>query len=126
MPSSAISSKINNNRHRINQTVLGHVKNYKEIQERQGVTSLTNKNINNYINEKVTMDVLHRFIGETNQSELKRCDAVKKLVQLIHGMFKIHWQSKNIDQVKNLDNLTKNMHVLSRSGLDIASKLNLN
>ncbi|KAF0476748.1 hypothetical protein F8M41_024332 [Gigaspora margarita] len=112
--------------HRFNQTVLDHVKNYKEIQERQGVTSLTNKNINNYINEKVTMDVLHRFIGGTNQSELKRCDAVKKLVQLIHGMFKIHWQSKNIDQVKNLDNLTKNMHVLSRSGLDIASKLNLN
>ncbi|KAF0488230.1 hypothetical protein F8M41_022389 [Gigaspora margarita] len=37
--------------HRLNQTVLGYVKNYKEIQE--------------------------RFIGGTNQSELKRCDAVK-------------------------------------------------
>ncbi|CAG8827868.1 30558_t:CDS:1, partial [Gigaspora margarita] len=66
------------------------------------------------------MDVLHRFIEGTNQSKLKRCDAVKKLVQLIREMFKIHWQSKNIDQVKNLDNLTKNIHVLSRSGLDIA------
>ncbi|KAF0442913.1 hypothetical protein F8M41_003610 [Gigaspora margarita] len=110
----------------LNQTVLGHVKNYKEIQERQGVTLLTNKNINNYINEKVTMDVLHRFIGGTNQSELKRYDAVKKLVQLIRGIFKIYWQSKNIDQVKNLNNLTKNKHVPSRSSLDIASKLNLN
>ncbi|KAF0510984.1 hypothetical protein F8M41_018363 [Gigaspora margarita] len=92
----------------------------------QGVISLTNENINNYINEKVTIDVLHRFIGGTNRSELKRCNAVKKLVRLICRMFKIHWQNKNIDQVKNLDNLTKNMHVPSRSGLDIASKLNLN
>ncbi|CAG8781309.1 6472_t:CDS:1, partial [Gigaspora rosea] len=92
----------------------------------QGAASLTKENINNYINEKVTMDVLNRFIGETNQRELQKYDAVKKLVQLIREMFKIHWQSKNIDQVKNLDNLTKNMHVPSRSSLDIASKLNFN
>ncbi|RIB12018.1 hypothetical protein C2G38_2201843 [Gigaspora rosea] len=113
-------------RHRLNQSVLGHVKNYKAIQERQGAASLTKENINNYINEKVTMDVLNRFIGGTNQKELQKCGAVKKLVQLIREMFKIHWQCKNIDQVKNLDNLTKNMHVPSRSGLDIASKLNFN
>ncbi|RIB07731.1 hypothetical protein C2G38_2213543 [Gigaspora rosea] len=112
--------------HRLNQSVLGHVKNYKAIQERQGAASLTKENINNYINEKVTMDVLNRFIGGTNQRELQKCGAVKKLVQLIREMFKIHWQDKNIDQVKNLDNLTKNMHVLLRSGLDIASKLNFN
>jgi hypothetical protein len=72
------------------------------------------------------MDILNRFIGGTNQRELQRCGAIKKLVQLIREMFKIHWQGKNIDQVKNLDNLTKNMHVPSRSGLDIASKLNFN
>ncbi|RIB21894.1 hypothetical protein C2G38_2175376, partial [Gigaspora rosea] len=92
----------------------------------QGAASLTKENINNYINEKVTMDVLNRFIGGTNQRELQKCDAIKKLVRLIREMFKIHWQGKNIDQVKNLDNLTKNMHVPSRSGLDIVSKLNFN
>ncbi|RIB17374.1 hypothetical protein C2G38_2187430 [Gigaspora rosea] len=113
-------------RHKLNQSVLGHVKNYKAIQERQGAASLTKENINNYINEKVTIDVLNRFIGGTNQKELQKCGAVKKLVQLIREMFKIHWQVKNIYQVKNLDNLTKNMHVLLRSGLDIASKLNFN
>ncbi|KAF0453646.1 hypothetical protein F8M41_001698 [Gigaspora margarita] len=59
-------NKLSDFQHRLNQTVLGHIKNYKEIQERQGVTSLTNENINNYINKKVTMDVLHRFIEETN------------------------------------------------------------
>ncbi|RIB12379.1 hypothetical protein C2G38_2200801 [Gigaspora rosea] len=86
--------------HKLNQTVLGYIKNYKAIQE--------------------------RFIGGTNQRELQRSGTVKKLVQLICEMFKIHWQCKNIDQVKTLDNLTKNMHVPSRSGLDIASKLNFN
>ncbi|CAG8815367.1 26248_t:CDS:2, partial [Dentiscutata erythropus] len=138
IPSSAISSKINNNRskiflatcinefvkkifgyppyskeeteiqtktknmlsdfwHKFNQLVLGHVKNYKEIQERCAAL-LTKENINDYINEKVTIDILNRFIGGTNQRELQKCSAVKKLVQLIREMFKIHWQGKNIDQ----------------------------
>ncbi|RIB04435.1 hypothetical protein C2G38_2222412 [Gigaspora rosea] len=65
-------------RHRLNQSVLGHVKNHKAIQVRQGAASLTKENINNYINEKVTMDVLNRFIGGTNQRELQKCGAVKK------------------------------------------------
>ncbi|RIB28778.1 hypothetical protein C2G38_2157142 [Gigaspora rosea] len=151
MPSSAISSKINNNRVRfmdgariwneeikclflrarfplatcidefvkkifgLNQSVLGHVKNYKAIKKGIDILDI-------YI--YIIIDIM--FIGGTNQRELQKCGAVKKLVQLIREMFKIHWQGKNIDQVKNLDNLTKNMHVPSRSGLDIASQLNFN
>ncbi|CAG8495946.1 2361_t:CDS:2, partial [Cetraspora pellucida] len=66
----------------------------------QGITlSLTNEDLKNYIDEKVLMKILKRYIVETNQPELQRCDTVKKLVQLIHEMFKMHWQCKNVAQV---------------------------
>ncbi|CAG8807371.1 7602_t:CDS:2, partial [Dentiscutata erythropus] len=112
MPSSAISSKINNNRDsayicdeeikclffREKFSPATYIDKFVKKIFGQDAALLTKENINNYINEKVTMNVLNRFIEGTNQKELQKCGAVKKLVQLIREMFKIYWQGKNIDQ----------------------------
>ncbi|CAG8829993.1 20986_t:CDS:2, partial [Cetraspora pellucida] len=90
------------------------------------VTSLLNKDIKKFIDENVVSNLLKQYISGTNKSELKRCRLLEKLVHLIREMFRIHWREKNIVQVKNLDNITKNMHIPSKSGLNIASKLNIN
>jgi hypothetical protein len=37
----------------------------------------------------------------------------------------IHWKGKNIERVKSLDDVTKNMPVPSRSGKNIASALDI-
>ncbi|CAG8739801.1 15668_t:CDS:2, partial [Cetraspora pellucida] len=56
------------------------------------------EDLKNYIDEKVMMEILKRYIVETNQPELQRCSTVKKLVQLIREMFKMHWRCKNVAQ----------------------------
>ncbi|CAG8832633.1 45153_t:CDS:2, partial [Gigaspora margarita] len=83
---------------------------------REGTTtsSLTNEEIKNYITEKVVNDLLRHYISGTNQSELQKCGSLGKLITFIREMFRIHWRGKNIAQVKNLDNITKNMHIPSR------------
>ncbi|CAG8831784.1 4237_t:CDS:2, partial [Cetraspora pellucida] len=99
-------------RHKLNLSVVELIDNFKKTRERKGitVTSLSNENIKKFIDENVVSNLLKRYISGTNKSELKRCRSLEKLVHLIHEMFRIHWRGKNIVQVKNLDNITKNMH----------------
>jgi hypothetical protein len=47
------------------------------------------------------------------------------LVLLVREAFKIHWKGKNIERVKSLDDITKDMNVPSRNGKNIASTLNI-
>ncbi|CAG8742691.1 2241_t:CDS:2, partial [Cetraspora pellucida] len=103
-----------------------HVLKLASQMEGKTTSSLTNKNLKNYSKEKVVNDLLKHYISGTNQAELQKCGSLGKLTTFNHEMFHIHWRGKNIAQVKTLDNITKNMHVPSRSGLNIASKLTIN
>jgi hypothetical protein len=81
---------------------------------------LTNEDVKDFINEGVVLNTLKRYISATNEAELRRCGSLEKLVSLVRESFKIHWKGKNIERIKDLDNITKNMRVPSRSGKNIA------
>ena len=68
---------------------------------------------------------MRRYISATNEAELRRCGSFEKLVQFVRETFRIHWKGKDIERVRSLDNITKDMHVPLKSGKNIASKLNI-
>jgi hypothetical protein len=86
---------------------------------------LKNKNIKNFIDEDVVINLLKRYISATNQEELRKRGSLEKLILLVRETFKIHWRGKNIEQVKTLDNITKNIYISSRSGKNIFNTLNI-
>ena len=76
---------------------------------------LKNEDIKNFINEDVVINLLKCYISATNQEELRKCESLEKLILLVRKIFKIHWRGKNIEQVKTLDSITKNICIPSRS-----------
>ena len=86
---------------------------------------MTNKDIEDFINEDVIIKLLKWYISATNKVELRKYESLRKLILLVCKTFKIHWRGKNIKQVKTLDSIIKNINVLSRSGKNIASMLNI-
>ena len=49
-----------------------------------------------------------------------------KLTKLVQAAFICHYKGKDIDAIKNLDDLTKNISVPSRSGNNIVNNLLIN
>ena len=86
---------------------------------------MTNEDVKDFINEGIVLNMLKRYISATNEAELRRCGSLEKLVSLVRELFKIHWKGKNIERIKDLDNITKNMRVSSRSGKNIACILKI-
>ena len=48
-----------------------------------------------------------------------------KLTKLVQSAFICHYKGKDIEAIKNLDDITQNISVLSRSGNNIASNLSI-
>ena len=84
---------------------------------------MTNEDIEDFIDEDVVIKLLKQYISATNEVELRKYGSLRKLILLVCETFKIHWRGKNIEQVKTLDSIIKNMNVSSRSGKNIASML---
>jgi len=66
---------------------------------------------------------LARYLAATNINELKNSGSFKKLMEFVHESFKIHWKDGNLERIKELDSITKNINIPSRSGLNIATLL---
>ena len=88
-------------------------------------SQLKNEDVRDFINEDVIINLLKCYILATNQEKLRKCRSLEKLILLVCETFKIHWRGKNIEQVKTLDNITKNICIPSRSGKNISSTLNI-
>ena len=84
---------------------------------------MTNEDVKDFIDEDVVIKLFNWYISATNEVELRKYRSLRKLILLVHETFKIYWRGKNIEQVKTLDSITKNMNVPSRSGKNIASML---
>ncbi|CAG8633232.1 8204_t:CDS:2, partial [Scutellospora calospora] len=76
-------------RHKLNQSVIELIKDFKNKREREGVTTslLTNEDIKNFIDKNVVNNLLKCYISGTNQSELRKCGSLAKLVTFIHEIF---------------------------------------
>jgi len=105
-------------RNKFNSQVLAQIKEYKEVRNDQ-------KEIKEYITEEVTEKFLGRQLGGANLSELKNIGSFEVLVNFIRESFRISWNGKNLEAVKLLDGMTKDLLILSRSGSNIVNLLNV-
>jgi hypothetical protein len=114
---------------KLNTTVTKLVSEFKEIKQRdqQRVPTIpTQQAIEQFIDESVVIKrVLQHYIASTNEAELRRNRALNKLVQFVCKCFKIHYKKKDNNKVKELDGLTKDLVIPSRSGCNLASSLKL-
>ncbi|GBC11801.2 uncharacterized protein OCT59_025211 [Rhizophagus irregularis] len=114
-------------RNKLNTSIAKLVQEFKELKQReqQRVPALPSQSsIDQYIDEAVVAKkILQRYIASTNEAELKRNGSFIKLVQFIRECFKIHYRNKDVKKVKELDALTKDLFIPSRSGRNLASSL---
>ncbi|PKK57931.1 hypothetical protein RhiirC2_797150 [Rhizophagus irregularis] len=116
-------------RNKLNTAVATLVSEFKQIKQRDQQRVLTipaQQAIEQFIDESVVIKrVLQRYIASTNESELRRNGALTKLVKFVRECFKIHYTRKDNNRVKELDGLTKDLFIPSRSGRNLASSLKL-
>ncbi|PKB93549.1 hypothetical protein RhiirA5_440977, partial [Rhizophagus irregularis] len=111
-------------RNKLNTSIAKLVQEFKELKQReqQRVPALPSQSsIDQYIDEAVVAKkILQRYIASTNEAELKRNGSFIKLVKFIRECFKIHYRNKDVKKVKELDALTKDLFIPSRSGRNLA------
>ena len=84
---------------------------------------MINEDVEDFIDKNIVIKLINRYILATNEVKPRKYRSLRKLILLVCETFKIHWRGKNIEQVKTLDSITKNMNVPSRSRKNIASIL---
>jgi hypothetical protein len=81
--------------------------------------------INLFLNETKTLDILQRWLNATNISELKAQNSLHTLQRFVQRAFIINYESRDTEATKSLDRMTRNIAVPSRNGKNIASNLQL-
>ena len=76
-----------------------------------------------FVTQEVVEKILFRYLPGTNKNKLKKCGTMEKLMLFVREAIKVHFITYNIEGIKELDNITVNCKMPSRSGKDIASKL---
>ncbi|CAB4396297.1 unnamed protein product [Rhizophagus irregularis] len=85
----------------------------------------TRSEIEEFMTSKVVEQILYRYLTGTDKTKLKKCGTLERLVLFVREAFKIHYTKYDVKAIKELDNITKNYKVPSRSGKNIATKLSL-
>ncbi|PKC56245.1 hypothetical protein RhiirA1_474283, partial [Rhizophagus irregularis] len=97
---------------------------FKEIRKNRASTgSLSQKELIDYVDEEFVQKILSRQLVAVNISELTRNGGFDILVDFVRETFKVSWNRKNLSAVKELDNITKELMIPSRSGNKIVDSL---
>jgi hypothetical protein len=112
-------------RNKFNGQVLAQIKEYKVVRSESTRREPSQKEIKEYITEEVTEKFLGRQLGGANLSELKNIGSFEVLVNFIRESFRVSWNGKNLEAVKLLDDMTKDLIIPSRSGNNIVNLLNV-
>ncbi|GBC48409.2 hypothetical protein GLOIN_2v1625176 [Rhizophagus irregularis DAOM 181602=DAOM 197198] len=101
-------------------------KEFKEIRKNRASTgSLSQKELIDYVNEEFVQKILSRQLVAVNISELTRNGGFDILVDFVKETFKVLWNRKNLSAIKELDNITKELTIPSRSENKIVDSLSL-
>ena len=113
-------------RSKLNKKIDAKVCEFKEIRIREGRTNAPTKSeIKEFISSEVVEQVLCRYLTGTDKTKLKKCGTMEQLVLFIREAFRVHYTKYNIRTIKELDNITINCKMPSRSSKNIALKLSL-
>ena len=85
--------------------------------------SLSNKEVKDYVDEHFVQKLLNRQLTAVNLSEMKKIGSFDTLIDFIRETFKVSWNGKDLSAVKNLDSITKDIIIPSRSGNRIVNSL---
>ncbi|GBC31178.2 hypothetical protein GLOIN_2v1786777 [Rhizophagus irregularis DAOM 181602=DAOM 197198] len=111
-------------RNKFNQNILNLVREYKEIRKSRGTTgNLSQKEIKDYIDENVVQKLLNHQLAAVNILELTNNGGMDMLVEFVKEAVRVSWDGKNLPGIKELDTMTKNIIIPSRSGSDIVNTL---
>ncbi|PKC07800.1 hypothetical protein RhiirA5_478871 [Rhizophagus irregularis] len=111
-------------RNKFNQNILNLVEEYKKIRKSRGTTgNLSQKEIKEYVDENVMQKLLNRQLAAVNILELTNNGGTDTLVEFVKEAVRVSWDGKNLSGIKELDTMTKNLIIPSRSGSDIVNTL---
>ncbi|GES92054.1 hypothetical protein GLOIN_2v1876551 [Rhizophagus clarus] len=111
-------------RNKLNQNIEHEINEYKNIRKNRAITgSLSNKEVKDYVDEHFVQKLLNRQLAAVNLSEMKKIGSFDTLIDFIRETFKIFWNGKDLSAVKNLDSITKDIIIPSRSGNRIVNSL---
>ena len=80
--------------------------------------------IEQFISENVVAQkILARYLVATNETELRNNGSFVRLVRFVRKAFKIHYKDGDTKKIKDLDMMTKDLAIPSRSGHNLASSL---
>src|SRR6202008_4923067 len=112
-----------------NNSIIKLVLEFKELRqkEQQHISIMPSQSaVEQFVDESVVVKrVLQHFIVKTNKAELRRNGAFTILVQFVRKCFKVHYKGKDTQKVKELDALTKDLSIPSRSSRNLASSLKI-
>ncbi|POG74086.1 hypothetical protein GLOIN_2v1771701 [Rhizophagus irregularis DAOM 181602=DAOM 197198] len=113
-------------RSKLNKKIDAKVHEFREIRVKKGKTTAPARSeIEEFMTSEVVEQILYRYLTGTDKTKLKKCGTLERLVLFVREEFKIHYTKYDVKAIKELDNITKNYKVPSRSGKNIAMKLSL-
>ncbi|UZO04218.1 uncharacterized protein OCT59_024609 [Rhizophagus irregularis] len=94
------------------------------LEKNSGTTgNLSQKEIKEYVDENVMQKLLNRQLTAVNILELTNNGGTDTLVEFVKEAVHVSWDGKNLSGIKELDTMTKNLIIPSRSGSDIVNTL---
>jgi len=113
-------------RSKLNKKIEKKVCEFKERRARERkITAPTSSEIKEFMTQEVVEQILYRYLTGTDKVKLKKCGTMERLVLFVREALKIHYTKYNTKAIKELDRITIDCKVPSRSGKDIALKLSL-
>ncbi|RGB37594.1 hypothetical protein C1646_756663 [Rhizophagus diaphanus] len=107
------SKKFTDYRNKYNEAIILLVKDMHEI-EREIPTNISDHKVNKFISEDIVIKkLLRRQLAVVDTNKLKKISSLKKLIEFTHKSFKIHWKSKDLEAIKKLDYITKEIYIPS-------------
>ncbi|CAB4376327.1 unnamed protein product [Rhizophagus irregularis] len=93
--------------------------------EGRKTTTPVRSEIEEFMTSEVVEQILHRYLKGTNKAKLKKYGTMGRLVLFVREAFRVHYTKYDVKAIKELDNITMDCKVPSRSGKNIALKLSL-
>jgi len=87
--------------------------------------SSTRIEIEDYIDWNVTKKILSHQLDGVNIHELERSNGKKTLIEFVHQNFHAHFNGRDNDKVKALNQITRDLRIPSRSGNNLVNILDV-
>ncbi|CAB4375619.1 unnamed protein product [Rhizophagus irregularis] len=117
-----LANEINESSYVVSSKNTEVMREYKEIRKSRGTTGNLSQN-KDYVDENVVQKLLNRQLAAVNILELTNNGGMDTLVEFVKEAVCVSWDGKNLPGIKELDTMTKNIIIPSRSGSDIVNTL---